>query len=91
MVREYERSADVTYPDDLKIATVVAALPPSLRVHIQMSLQDPTTFEEMRQKVELYEQVSTKWTADVSLQALGIRPSGSSGDDGSSPMEVSVV
>ena len=40
MVREYERSASVTYPDDLKIAAVVSALPPSLRLHIQMSVQD---------------------------------------------------
>ena len=32
MVREYERSASATYPDDLKIAAVVTALPPSLRV-----------------------------------------------------------
>ena len=46
MVREYERSANVTYPDDLKIASVIAALPATLRLHVQMTLQDDTTFED---------------------------------------------
>ena len=51
LVREYERSSQTTYPDDLKIASVVAALPPSLRIHIQMALQDDTTFEDVRQRI----------------------------------------
>ena len=60
MVREYERSANVTYPDDLKIASVIAALPAhspaTLRLHVQMTLQDDTTFEDLRQRIEMYEQ-----------------------------------
>ena len=64
MVREYERSANVTYPDDLKIASVIAALPATLRLHVQMTLQDDTTFEDLRQRIEMYEQVSQRWMSD---------------------------
>ena len=66
MVREYERSANVTCPDELKIAALVSAVPPILRLHIQMALQD--------ERVELYEQVSLRWTADGTALQLGVRP-----------------
>ena len=64
MVREHERSANVTYPDDLKIASVIAALPSTLRLHIQMTLQDDTTFEDLRQRIEMYAgqpEVDERW------------------------------
>ena len=89
MVREYERSSQTTYPDDLKIASVVAALPPNLRVHIQMALQDDTTFEDLRQRIELYEQVSQRWMSEGGLQ-LSVRPMAEVEDKGG-PMEVDAV
>ena len=89
MVREYEKSSQTTYPDDLKIASVVAALPPNLRVHIQMALQDDTTFEDLRQRIELYEQVSQRWMSEGGLQ-LSVRPMAEVEDKGG-PMEVDAV
>ncbi|CAK8994567.1 unnamed protein product, partial [Durusdinium trenchii] len=89
MVREYERAANVTYPDDLKVAAVVAALPQSLRVHVQMALQDDTTFDDLRCRVEMYEQVSMKWVPEAGTQ-LAIKPGGADVDT-SAPMEVDAV
>ena len=74
---------------DLKIASVVAALPPNLRVHIQMALQDDTTFEDLRQRIELYEQVSQRWMSEGGLQ-LSVRPMAEVEDKGG-PMEVDAV
>ena len=89
MVREYERSANVTYPDDLKIASVLSALPATLRLHIQMTLQDDTTFEDLRQRIEMYEQVSQRWSSDGGLQ-MGVKPLMDQGDQGG-PMEIDAV
>ena len=89
MVREYERSANVTYPDDLKIASVIAALPSTLRLHIQMTLQDETTFEDLRQRIEMYEQVSQRWMSDGSLQ-MNVKPLMDQEDRGG-PMEVDAI
>ncbi|CAK9052235.1 unnamed protein product [Durusdinium trenchii] len=84
MVREYERAANVTYPDDLKVAAVVAALPQSLRVHVQMALQDDTTFDDLRSRVEMNQQVPEAGTQ------LAIKPGGTDVDT-SAPMEVDAV
>ena len=89
MVREYERSANVTYPDDLKIASVLSALPATLRLHIQMTLQDDTTFEDLRQRIEMYGQVSQRWSSDGGLQ-MGVKPLMDQGDQGG-PMEIDAV
>ena len=89
MVREYERSANATYPDDLKIASVIAALPSTLRLHIQMTLQDDTTFEDLRQKIEMYEQVSQRWMSDGGLQ-MNVKPLMDIEDRGG-PMEVDAI
>ena len=90
MIREYERSSGATYPDDLKIAAVVSALPSELRTHVQMALQDTTTFDDLRQRLELYEQASTKWTADSTLQSAAVKPAVT--DSGSAvPMEVDAI
>lgn len=52
MVREYEKTSGNTYPDDLKVAAVVSALPSTMRMHIQMHITE----------------VSTVWTADSNMQ-----------------------
>ena len=64
MVREYERTSNSTYPDDLKVAAVLAALPASLKTNLQMIITDSTTYDEVKARIELYEQVTTQWSSD---------------------------
>ena len=90
MIREYERSSGATYPDDLKIAAVVSALPSELRTHVQMALQDTTTLNDLRQRLELFEQTSTTGTADSTLQSAAVKPAVT--DSGNAvPMEVDAI
>lgn len=86
MVREYERSANVTYHDDLKIAAVSRC--GSFTTEFDAAHPDGTTFEILRQRVELYEQVSQRWTADGTTQQLGVK---SIADDQVVNMEVDAV
>ena len=65
MIREYERTSKSTYPDDLKVAAIIAALPGQLQVQVQMSVTESTTYEEIKQKIELFEQVPTQWSQDA--------------------------
>ena len=70
----------------------ITALPPSLRVHIQMSLQDDTTFEELHQKTELYEQVSQRWSAEQIGLQLMVKPWGAHEQDKTAgPMDVDAM
>ena len=87
MIREYERTSNSTYPDDLKVAAVLSALPASLKTSLQMVITDSTTYEDIKSKIELYEQVTTQWYAESSLQM----PVRAQGADEAVPMEVDAV
>ena len=89
MVREYEKTSGNQYPDDLKVAAVVSALPSTLRMHIQMHITEKTTYEDVKRRIELVEQVSTVWTADSGMQ-MPMRAQ-LDDDSGVAPMEVDAV
>ena len=68
MVREYEKKSGNTY---LEVAAIVAALYlPHCGMHIQMHITEKTTYEDVKRRIELVEQVSTVWTADSNMQML---------------------
>ena len=46
------------YPDDLKVAAVVVALPSAVQLHVQ---------------IELYEQVSIRWNFDAGSQSATLQ------------------
>ena len=85
MVREYERTSNSTYPDDLKVAVVLAALPASLKTNLQMIITDSTTYDKVKARIELYEQVTTQWSSD-SL-SMPVKAT----EDESTPMEVDAI
>ena len=68
LIREYERTSRTTYPDDLKVAAIIAALPGQLQVQVQMSVSESATYEEIKQKIELFEQVTTQWSMEPGLR-----------------------
>ena len=89
LVREYEKTSGNTYPDDLKVAAVVSALPSTMRMHIQMHITEKTTYEDVKRRIELVEQVSTVWTADNNMQ-MPVKAHFDD-DSGVAPMEVDAV
>ena len=70
LIREYEQTSRTTYPDDLKVAAIIAALPGQLQVQVQMSVSESTTYEEIKQKIGLFEQVTTQWSTEPGLRML---------------------
>ena len=90
MVKEYERTSNHVYPDDLKVASVVSALPAQMRMHVQMYIDENTTFDDVKARIALIEQLSTTWTADSNLQ-MPTSNTQHEDDGGTAPMEVDLV
>ncbi|CAE7197298.1 RE1 [Symbiodinium sp. CCMP2592] len=87
VVREYERISGTTYPDDLRVSTLVSAAPGPLQVQLHMALTPTTTYNELKEKVLAYERSTTKWHASSGLQF----PAVTATTDTSGPMEIDVV
>ena len=91
LVREYERTSKQVYLDDLKVGAVLSAVPSAVQLHVQMGVQESTTYEKSKQKIIIfYEQATTggALTQDLSQrQSVPRRP-----DDGRvQPMDVDQV
>ena len=87
VVREYERISGTTYPDDLRISTLVSAAPAPLQVQLHMALTPATTYSELKEKVLAYERSTTKWHASSGLQF----PAVAATVDHGTPMEIDMV
>ena len=86
VVRECERISGSTYPEDLKVSTLVNAAPGPLQVQLHMSLRADTTYNELKEKVLAYERSTTKWQAASGLQFPAVAT-----NDTATPMEIDAV
>ena len=86
VVREYERISGSTYPEDLKVSTLVNAAPGPLQVQLHMSLRADTTYNELKEKVLAYERSTAKWQAASGLQFPAV-----AANDTATPMEIDAV
>ena len=61
IVTEYERISGHAYADDAKVASILQAVPPHLRAHLQLWITETTTYEQVKNKVMELEALSTRW------------------------------
>ncbi|CAE7315730.1 unnamed protein product [Symbiodinium natans] len=87
VIRECERISGTTYPEDLKVSTLVSAAPSVLQVQLHMSLSSDTTYHDLKEKVLSYERSTTKWQAANGLQFPAVHQQ----EDGPVPMEIDKV
>ena len=86
IITEYERISGQTYADDAKVASILQAVPPHLRAHLQLWIQEDTKYEQVKNKVMELEALSTRWDSSNSL-SLPTRI----GMDEATPMEVDYI
>ena len=86
IVTEYERISGHAYADDAKVASILQAVPPHLRAHLQLWITETTTYEQVKNKVMELEALSTRWDSSNSL-SLPTR----AGMDEATPMEVDYI
>ena len=86
LAREYERVSSQEYPEDLKVASILSACPVGMRTQLQMMVNEETTFESLKGRIEQYEAITTKWSAE---NVLGL-PSQTT-MEGPTPMDVDYI
>ena len=88
-VQQFEESSSTTYPDELKVATLMGCCSSKLREFLQLNIKDSSTYLEVREHIMNYERVSKGWTQEQVLKALQdpLRPD----SGGPTPMEIDRV
>ena len=61
---EYYKTAGVNIAEDILLTTLVRPLPRHVQQHIQLGMDDNTTYQQVRDRVVAYERVSSSWTKD---------------------------
>ena len=89
LVMQYEEASGSTYPLELMSATLIRCCQPKLREQLQLSINEESTYQEIRDKVLSFERVSKIWSTDQVLKHVQETPSYTGGAaDGPTPMEV---
>ena len=94
---EYYKTAAVNIAEDILLTPLVRSLPRHVQQHIQLGMDNNTTYQQVRDRVVAYERVSSSWTKDkilveCSATPLGAVTSYASASDGSpAAMEVNLL
>ena len=89
LVMQYEEASGSTYPLELMSATLIRCCQPKLREQVQLSINEESTYQEIRDKVLSFERVSKIWSTEQVLKHVQETPSYTGGAaDGPIPMEV---
>ena len=92
MADEYRKSSGTDCGDDLMLTTLVRCLPKQIQQHIQLNMQDTSTFREIKEKVVAYERVSSSWSKDRVYAELGAVTSyADAGAQGPGAMDINQV
>ena len=72
LVSEYEKASSQTYPDDLKIGTLLSGLPQDVKRYLQLQIDDTTTYQKLRGILLQFERTSTTWSTEYVMKAIGL-------------------
>ena len=89
LLDQYRLASGHPMPDDLVVSTVLRCVDPSLRRHLEMTLDDTVNYESLKEKLVLLDKNVRVWSGDSYLKMVQSSMSSSSG--GPVPMEVDQV
>ena len=84
----YQKASGSMVADDLMLTTFVRCLPKQIQNHVQLSMTESTTFEEVKDKVLAFERLRAK---ERVYSELGMVTSYSNDSGGPAPMEINCV
>ena len=89
LVAQFEELSGSDYPDELKSATLIRCAEASVRQHLQLTIKDSTTYQEIKDAILSHEKASKTWSQDSILKSVNInRPTDPLQSNGPMPMEV---
>ena len=69
---EYTRVSGRSVGDDVLLGTLLRCLPAHIRSHIQLVMNEGSTYNQVRQYILAYETTTTTWSPQKVHQALGV-------------------
>ena len=90
VVHQYNQVTGEEYPKSLLMVTLIRCSPPNLRQHLQLTLQDSSTYKSVKETMLLYEKTTKAWSSESVLREVGATQGGRQGDE-PTPMEVDQV
>ena len=92
LVAQFEELSGSDYPDELKSATLIRCAEASVRQHLQLTIKDSTTYQEIKDAILSHEKASKTWSQDSVLKSVNInRPTDPLQSNGPMPMDVDRV
>ena len=88
---EYRRASGSDVSDDILLTTIVKALPAQVRQHVQLNMDENSTFQVIKAKCIAYERLSMTWSKDKVYAELGAVTSYATDGGGAAAMEVNQV
>ena len=85
LVQQFEEASSSTCPAELKIATLVKCNGQKLREYLQLTINEHTTYAQLKETMMGYDKACRAWTPETVLKSL---QGSSSNDQGPQPMEV---
>ena len=89
LLDQYRVASGHPMPDDLVVATVLRCIEPSLRRHLELTMDDSITYEGLKEKLILMDKNSRVWSGDSYLKL--VQNSLKNDPGGPAPMEVDNV
>ena len=86
VVHQYNQVTGEEYPKSLLMGTLIRCSPPNLRQHLQLTLQDSSTYKNVKEAMLLYEKTTKAWSSESVLREVGATQG--SRQDEPTPMEI---
>ena len=88
---EYRKASGVELADDIQLSVLVRCLPKHIQQHVQLQLKEDSAYNDVRNAVLGYENVTQNWSEKKIFAELGVVQSYGTLGGGPAPMEIDVV
>ena len=88
---EYRKASGVELADDIQLSVLVRCLPKHIQQHVQLQLKEDSAYNDVRNAVLGYENVTQNWSEKKIFTELGVVQSYGTSGGGPAPMEIDVV
>lgn len=91
LMSEYHKACGQHVPEEVALSVLIRCLPAHIRQHVQLNLEDTTTYSTVRSRILGFESVTNSWSSQRIHNEFGIVGSPSSSSQGPQPMEVDAI
>ena len=88
---EYRKASGVELADDIQLSVLVRCLPKHIQQHVQLQLKEDSSYNDVRNAVLGYENVTQNWSEKKIYTELGVVQSYGTSSGGPAPMEIDAV